>query len=197
VDTWAGSDNVAHHLDYRSRFSSLFPVFAANVRRYGGEDVVRPIIRCSAEASRLFPDRSVDLVFIDGNHGYSQVWRDLASWLPKVKPGGILCGHDCDADYSSLPPALRSAMREHLEDDCYFNDRFAGPSAFHAGVVTAVHEAFGNLATRWLHTKRSTVWSLAVRMSRADRLRSAVLRHLPWLNSRRAALPVGEWPENI
>src|SRR5947199_4286927 len=87
VDTWAGSDNVIHHLRYRERYPSMFPLFAENVRAYRGENVVRPLILPSAEASRLFPDRSVDLVFVNGNHGYTQVKADLEAWLPKVRPG--------------------------------------------------------------------------------------------------------------
>lgn len=39
-------------------------------------------------------DASQDLVFIDAEHTFSAVAADIAAWLPKVRPGGILCGHD-------------------------------------------------------------------------------------------------------
>lgn len=46
----------------------------------------------SIAASKLIADRSLDLVFIDGDH--SAVDQDIIAWFPKVREGGILCGHD-------------------------------------------------------------------------------------------------------
>lgn len=51
-------------------------------------------VMTSAEASRLVADHSFDLVFIDGDHTYEGALEDIDLWLPKVKPGGILAGHD-------------------------------------------------------------------------------------------------------
>ncbi len=39
-------------------------------------------------------NRDFELVFIDANHAYDSVKKDIALWWPKVHPGGILCGHD-------------------------------------------------------------------------------------------------------
>lgn len=55
----------------------------------------RRVIRdFSLQAAARFNDRSLDLVYIDANHGYEAVRADLAAWWPKVRPGGILAGHD-------------------------------------------------------------------------------------------------------
>lgn len=48
----------------------------------------------SAEAAVDVPDGSLDFVYIDGNHVYEAVTEDLTLWTPKVKPGGVICGHD-------------------------------------------------------------------------------------------------------
>ncbi len=40
------------------------------------------------------PDESVDCVFVDGDHSYEAVRRDLPFWWKKVKKGGALLGDD-------------------------------------------------------------------------------------------------------
>jgi hypothetical protein len=53
----------------------------------------------SAEAAQYIP-APVDFVWIDGNHTYEFVRDDIEAYWPKIKPGGILCGHD----YCNAPP---------------------------------------------------------------------------------------------
>lgn len=48
----------------------------------------------SVEAAASFEDNYFDWVYIDGNHIYEAVAQDLEAWLPKIKKGGFLCGHD-------------------------------------------------------------------------------------------------------
>ena len=62
--------------------------------------VTRPkmhiITDLSIEAAKGFEDKSVDFVYIDANHAYKYVREDILAWLPKVKKGGIIGGHDWD-----------------------------------------------------------------------------------------------------
>lgn len=51
----------------------------------------------SEVASRL-PDGSLDLVYVDGDHTLRGIVIDLVRMLPKVRPGGILCGDDYHED---------------------------------------------------------------------------------------------------
>ena len=48
----------------------------------------------SLEAVREFPDGSLDLAFIDAAHDAANVRKDILAWRPKVRPGGVLSGHD-------------------------------------------------------------------------------------------------------
>jgi len=57
----------------------------------------------SLEAVRQFADRSLDFVYIDGNHTLQNVINDLVTWSKKVKPGGIISGHD----YKLTKPSTR------------------------------------------------------------------------------------------
>jgi hypothetical protein len=46
----------------------------------------------SVKAANLFAFGSLDVVFVDADH--SRAAEDLSAWASKVKPGGLLCGHD-------------------------------------------------------------------------------------------------------
>jgi predicted O-methyltransferase YrrM len=48
----------------------------------------------STEASKMFKDQSLDIVYIDGDHSHAAVMEDIKHWLPKVKEGGYIAGHD-------------------------------------------------------------------------------------------------------
>ena len=53
---------------------------------------VRTIRSTSLEAAKLFDDERVDFFETDGVHRYEMIHADIETWLPKVRPGGILAG---------------------------------------------------------------------------------------------------------
>ena len=63
----------------------------------------------SAEAARFVPPQ-LDFVWIDGNHQYEFVKSDIDLYWPKIKPGGLLCGHD----YCNSPPHCR--VKDAVDD---------------------------------------------------------------------------------
>ena len=52
------------------------------------------IKKTSIEAAKDFADGSLDAVYIDAEHDEDSVREDIRVWRPKIKPGGILSGHD-------------------------------------------------------------------------------------------------------
>tara|TARA_R110002051_G_scaffold61354_5_gene112543 strand:+ start:20995 stop:22407 length:1413 start_codon:yes stop_codon:yes gene_type:complete len=73
----------------------------------------KPSIQVAAE---YFKDESVSAVFIDADHSYEQVKADLEAWYPKVKPGGLIAGHDVVwSDPVSQNGVIR-AIREFFAD---------------------------------------------------------------------------------
>ena len=48
----------------------------------------------SVPGAKRIPDGSVDLAFIDAAHDYTNVHADILAYWPKVKPDGVLAGHD-------------------------------------------------------------------------------------------------------
>ena len=48
----------------------------------------------SFDVVKEFPDEYFDFIFIDADHTYEGCKGDILDWYPKVKKGGVLCGHD-------------------------------------------------------------------------------------------------------
>lgn len=73
---------------------------AARVRQIAWEhkDRCRLLEHSTNTAAHMVEDRSCDFVFIDADHRYTAVRDDIAHWQPKVKEGGVLCGHDYNRD---------------------------------------------------------------------------------------------------
>jgi len=75
--------------------------------RFG--DRLMPMNMTSEEAADEIDDNSVDLIFIDACHLYHCVKSDIVKYTPKLKEGGILCGHDIDY------PGVNRAVNELIE----------------------------------------------------------------------------------
>ncbi len=73
--------------------------FEQNIKNFNLENNVKTYMMTSVEASKYVSDKSVDLIFIDGDHTYDSVKLDIQSWEPKLKNDGIICGHDYDTWY--------------------------------------------------------------------------------------------------
>ena len=54
---------------------------------------VRPRIDSVSMASNI-PNGSLDLVFVDAAHDYRNVRADIIAYWPKLKPTGVMAGHD-------------------------------------------------------------------------------------------------------
>lgn len=67
-------------------------------------------------AARFIPDASLDFVFIDADHTYEGCRRDIEDWTCKIRPGGILSGHDINW------PTVRQAVNEKFPQFLIFSD---------------------------------------------------------------------------
>ena len=98
IDTWLGSvehldpNSIFFHKELSSDNDWLYYQFLNNIRPVC--DIITPIRMTSLDAVNLYDIRSLDFIFIDASHEYEDVKKDIISWYPKLKLGGIIAGHD-------------------------------------------------------------------------------------------------------
>ncbi len=91
VDTWAGSSDERDLTNSLAKKEDIYQTFLNNTKQFSN---LTPIRKSSVEAAKDFEDGSVDWIFVDAGHTYLEVKEDVLTWLPKLKIGGIMSGHD-------------------------------------------------------------------------------------------------------
>lgn len=123
VDTWKGTDTEEYHQnDPDVKLDKLYETFLSNIDPV--KHIINPIRMTSVDASKLYEDESLDFVFIDACHEYECVKEDIEHWYPKVKPGGILAGHDFH--YPTVNKAVLEQFASVLYDqvgDCWIYEK--------------------------------------------------------------------------
>lgn len=114
VDTWKGSPNELQSTHSLATKIDIFPIFLDNM----GTRSFTPLRMDSCEASKQFEDESCDVVYIDMTHTYEAVKQDISCWLPKVKVGGYISGHDYAYDF----PGVVQAVKEEFGDNIIIID---------------------------------------------------------------------------
>jgi len=106
VDTWGGNPfdgSQDQSTDLYNKFISNMSLLA---RPYQAHRMK------TNEAVGLFKDESLDAVFIDADHSYEAVKLDIQNWMPKVRKGGILAGHDYNSAWMGVVRAVDEIFPE-------------------------------------------------------------------------------------
>lgn len=104
VDHWLGGPD---HKGW-DILPKLYDIWTTNMKPL--KDYFIEMKMSSIDASKKFDDQSLDFVFIDASHEYEDVKSDIEAWMPKVKVGGIIAGHD----YEEYFPSVQKAVNELL-----------------------------------------------------------------------------------
>lgn len=88
VDTWKGDEQAGFYGE------SVFKQVSFMKNTYYPELKISFLRKTFNEALADFPEKSIDLLHIDGLHTYEAVKHDYESWLGKVKEDGVVLLHD-------------------------------------------------------------------------------------------------------
>ena len=113
IDVWNGS--------FKDSGSTMFSLSVAadllkdkvtphNIRFWQGT---------SEEQSKRIADEYLDFVYIDADHSYEEVKKDIDLWLPKIRKGGIIGGHDMHLEDVQKAVAEKFPQYDHFLNEWY------------------------------------------------------------------------------
>ena len=163
LDAWQPFFDRTIHTDdvYRTMEEALvsdaaYQLFQHNIK------TLDPSITCQhlrGKSEHLLPllrEQCFDIIFIDANHAYEAVLRDIQLAMPLLKNQGILCGDDLNKQLSAVDYAH---AKQHAHQD-FIKDPVSG-RGYHPGVTLAVGETFGDVSAWggfWAMQKNKNTW---------------------------------------
>lgn len=104
VDTWLGAiefwTSARHTSDrnllLKNGYPQIYYQFLSNVVHCGLQDYIRPVPMPSVTAAQYFSyfKISAEVIYIDASHEKGDVYRDIETYWPLLKKGGIMIGDD-------------------------------------------------------------------------------------------------------
>jgi hypothetical protein len=130
IDPWLSAD-PEEYVDRsnvsQDEFDRYYEETRERLSRHGSRSTIWRLT--SVEAAERVPDHSFDFVYIDARHDYDSVKEDLEAWCAKVRPGGILAGHDyVDGDLPQGEFYVKSAVDEFFGERGVHVHGTEGPS---------------------------------------------------------------------
>ena len=111
IDTWQGSpEQDLFEIEKIDEEKTVYDCFIENIEPV--KHIVTPIRLESMVASKLYQNESLDFVFIDASHTYENVKNDIFAWLPKVKKGCYIGGHD----YGNNEPEEVNGVKKAVDE---------------------------------------------------------------------------------
>jgi hypothetical protein len=96
---------------------SAFRKYKGALKRFLTEKNCKLIRGDANDMADIFDDDDVfDFVYLDGDHSYEAVSKELPVWFKKVKKGGIFAGHDYSNRIPDKYPGVKSAVDEFLKE---------------------------------------------------------------------------------
>jgi len=94
IETGTHAQNILETLNIKTLYLvdiELHPSLVKCIEQFKNKTKI--LIVSSAEASNMVNEK-LDFVYIDANHRYAPLLQDIYCWYPKIRIGGVLCGHD-------------------------------------------------------------------------------------------------------
>ncbi|MGY8996221.1 MAG: class I SAM-dependent methyltransferase [Alphaproteobacteria bacterium] len=138
VEVEKGAPNFARVMDLLLRNELPYRTLRHNIGFADIKGGASHLRESSRQIGDHLRDDHFDIVYVDGEHGYAGVMRDLQISSRVLADQGVLCGDDLEVQAHQLPSGFLDKNRDALDATIP-----GSTSAFHPGVTAAVDELFG------------------------------------------------------
>jgi hypothetical protein len=123
IDPWRETGIPSQNDGAQSQ--EMLDVFYEDLKKVTAD---KPFVKIHRDFSfnvvKEYPDEFFDLIYIDADHTYDAVLKDLIDWYPKVRSGGLFSGDDYNNDRAKavyvrfgVYDAVQKFVKDmHLED---------------------------------------------------------------------------------
>ena len=113
IDIWEDELNVYENIEKNHSFRLVETKFDDATRGMN-------IVKLKMDAESALPELpELDVIYIDANHEYDYIKKDIETSLKRLSPGSIICGHDYNLD---SPGVIRAVNEFFGKPDRIFSD---------------------------------------------------------------------------
>lgn len=116
IDPWGDNDP-----SYKEQRAAMLVDAYENVRGRFGPDIAsgRVVLHrdFSTKVAPEFPDHYFDWIYVDGRHDYENAKSDLLAFKDKVKPDGLILGHDFSSYRNPRAFGVINAVLEFTKEE--------------------------------------------------------------------------------
>lgn len=115
VDAWAPYRGYSDYTK-ESTFKKMYDDTIERMQPYIDRDRFVVMREFTDDAAKKIEDNSLDFVYIDANHQDPFVTQDIINWTKKVRPGGIVAGHDY-VRVRRVDWSVKDAIQKYTKDN--------------------------------------------------------------------------------
>lgn len=114
IDVWEHIPNVSGDGNSpESWHQNNFSICQSKLKNYS--DRVIFLKGFSTEMAKRIPNKYLGFVYLDAAHDYANVLKDLEAYVPKVREGGIVAGHDFLSEHYQVKQAVEEFCKDKYE----------------------------------------------------------------------------------
>lgn len=125
IDCWSSEEGVLFSGDVDGNNGVSLPqeyLYGLVVSRFANYPLVKILRGWTWDMIPRLPDNSLDYVYIDADHSYEGMKRDLKLIQPKLKPDGYLMGHDYEMNFAKAKIPWKFGVQQAVDEFCQETD---------------------------------------------------------------------------